>query len=141
MRFSVVEMGYDQRQVDSCLDDLSARLAELAARAAGAGVLGDVGWEQFRDEVVRLRDLVDARRPDVVPVPVDTPTAAAAPPVTGRGAPPIATALPPTTAVPPIATSPPTTVTSPPTTAATSLPIATTLPMTAGGATGGVRGR
>lgn len=68
MRFSVVGIGYDQRQVDSCLDDLAARLTELAARAeTAARVDGD--WERIRDEAIRLRALLDERRPPATPRP------------------------------------------------------------------------
>lgn len=79
MRFSVVEIGYDQRQVDSCLDDLGARLTELAARTAGATVVGG-RWEQIRDELIRLRALVDERRagPGRVPRPGEGDPEAAA---------------------------------------------------------------
>lgn len=61
MRFSVVEFGYDRRQVDACLDELGVRLTRLAARAeslAGAGR----AWDQIRQEATRLCDLVERRR-------------------------------------------------------------------------------
>ena len=47
MRFSVVETGYDQRQVDSCLDELGIRLTRLAARAEGAAGAGRE-WDEIR---------------------------------------------------------------------------------------------
>ena len=47
MRFSVVETGYDQRQVDSCLDELGVRLTRLAARAEVAAGAGRE-WDQIR---------------------------------------------------------------------------------------------
>ncbi|MEH0843797.1 ATPase [Micromonospora sp. CPCC 205711] len=62
MRFSVVETGYDQRQVDSCLDELGVRLTRLAARvqvAAGAGR----EWDQIRQEATLLCGLVDRQGP------------------------------------------------------------------------------
>ncbi|MBM7076566.1 MULTISPECIES: ATPase [Micromonospora] len=63
MRFSVVESGYDRRQVDSCLDELGVRLTRLAARAeviAGAGR----DWDQIRQETTLLLAVVDRRRAD-----------------------------------------------------------------------------
>ncbi|PZF98101.1 ATPase [Micromonospora deserti] len=57
MRFSIVEIGYDQRQVDSCLDDLGIRLTRLAARAestAGAGR----EWDEIREEAIGLCGLL-----------------------------------------------------------------------------------
>ncbi|MEH0936132.1 ATPase [Micromonospora psammae] len=71
MRFSVVETGYDQRQVDSCLDELGVRLTRLARRAeiaAGAGR----DWDQIRQEASVLRGLVDRQG-----APVDGDDAAA----------------------------------------------------------------
>ncbi|MBM7085916.1 ATPase [Micromonospora humidisoli] len=63
MRFSVVESGYDRRQVDSCLDELGVRLTRLAARAE---VIADAGrdWDQIRQETTLLLALVDRRRVD-----------------------------------------------------------------------------
>ncbi|MEH0826230.1 MULTISPECIES: ATPase [unclassified Micromonospora] len=58
MRFSVVETGYDQRQVDSCLDELGVRLTRLAARAEVAAGAGRE-WDQIRQEATLLRGLVD----------------------------------------------------------------------------------
>ncbi|MEV4492880.1 ATPase [Micromonospora coxensis] len=58
MRFSVVETGYDQRQVDSCLDELGIRLTRLAARAEVAAGAGRE-WDQIRQEATLLRGLVD----------------------------------------------------------------------------------
>lgn len=53
MRFSVVETGYDQRQVDHCLDELGIRLSRLAARAEGAaGVTRE--WDEIREEAAWL---------------------------------------------------------------------------------------
>ncbi|MFI1196189.1 ATPase [Micromonospora sp. NPDC020750] len=63
MRFSVVEFGYDRRQVDSCLDELAVRLSRLAARAEGAAVTGRE-WDRLRREAARLCDLVERRRAD-----------------------------------------------------------------------------
>ncbi|MFI6159930.1 ATPase [Micromonospora haikouensis] len=60
MRFSVVEFGYDRRQVDSCLDQLAVRLSRLAARAEGAAGAGR-DWDRFRDEAARLCELVEHR--------------------------------------------------------------------------------
>ncbi|MFI9638931.1 ATPase [Micromonospora sp. NPDC051925] len=63
MRFSVVESGYDRRQVDSCLDELAVRLTRLAARAevvAGAGRDAD----QIRQESTLVLALVDRRQAD-----------------------------------------------------------------------------
>ncbi|SCF23920.1 hypothetical protein [Micromonospora mirobrigensis] len=57
MRFSVVETGYDQRQVDSCLDQLDLRLTRLAARAERAALAGRE-WDQVRQEALALRRLV-----------------------------------------------------------------------------------
>ncbi|MGC5019999.1 ATPase [Micromonospora sp. DT47] len=58
MRFSVVETGYDQRQVDSCLDELGVRLTRLAARAQVAAGAGRE-WDQIRQEATLLCGLVD----------------------------------------------------------------------------------
>ncbi|MGW4502110.1 ATPase [Micromonospora sp. NPDC004336] len=57
MRFSVVETGYDQRQVDSCLDQLGIRLTRLAARAEGAAGAGRE-WDEIRDEATALCGLL-----------------------------------------------------------------------------------
>ncbi|MFI7429994.1 ATPase [Micromonospora sp. NPDC049836] len=60
MRFSVVETGYDQRQVDSCLDELGIRLVRLAARAEGApGESRE--WDQVRQEAGYLCDFLRRR--------------------------------------------------------------------------------
>ncbi|MGI5521157.1 ATPase [Micromonospora sp. CA-259024] len=57
MRFSVVEIGYDQRQVDSCLDELAIRLSRLAVRAEGAaGVASE--WDEIRQEAAWLSGLL-----------------------------------------------------------------------------------
>ncbi|MFG1778009.1 ATPase [Micromonospora sp. NPDC049051] len=57
MRFCVVETGYDQGQVDSCLDEIGIRLARLAARAEGAARAGRE-WDEIRDEATALRGLL-----------------------------------------------------------------------------------
>ncbi|MEO3770282.1 ATPase [Micromonospora sp. B9E7] len=57
MRFSVVEAGYDQRQVDSCLDELGIRLSRLAARAQGAAGAGRE-WDEIREEAAWLSGLL-----------------------------------------------------------------------------------
>ncbi|MEH0933131.1 ATPase [Micromonospora sp. CPCC 205558] len=57
MRFSVVESGYDQRQVDYCLDELGIRLSRLAARAEGvAGAARE--WDEIRQEAAWLSGLL-----------------------------------------------------------------------------------
>ncbi|MEH1016760.1 ATPase [Micromonospora sp. CPCC 206060] len=60
MRFSVVGIGYDQRQVDSCLDDLDARLARLADRAQAVAA-DATQLDLIRQEADGLRDLLAAR--------------------------------------------------------------------------------
>ncbi|MFG2054718.1 ATPase [Micromonospora sp. NPDC048930] len=60
MRFSVVETGYDQRQVDSCLDELGIRLVRLAARAESAAGAGRE-WDQIRQEATLLCDFLRRR--------------------------------------------------------------------------------
>ncbi|MER7894107.1 ATPase [Micromonospora sp. NPDC094482] len=68
MRFSVVEIGYDQRQVDSCLDELGVRLTRLAALAEGVAGVAGAGreWDRIRQEagglcgLLRRLDLDDA---------------------------------------------------------------------------------
>ncbi|MER7459620.1 ATPase [Micromonospora sp. NPDC126480] len=57
MRFSVVDIGYDQRQVDSCLDELGIRLSRLAARAESAAAPGRE-WDEIREEAVSLCGLL-----------------------------------------------------------------------------------
>ncbi|QGN49021.1 ATPase [Micromonospora sp. WMMD558] len=57
MRFSVVELGYDQRQVDYCLDELGIRLMRLAVRAEGAGGTGRE-WDEIREEAAGLCGLL-----------------------------------------------------------------------------------
>ncbi|MGW5557836.1 ATPase [Micromonospora sp. NPDC003944] len=57
MRFSVVEIGYDQRQVDYCLDELGIRLSRLAARAEGAAGAGRE-WDEIRQEATWLSGLL-----------------------------------------------------------------------------------
>ncbi|MGC4813032.1 ATPase [Micromonospora sp. DT228] len=57
MRFSIVESGYDVRQVDSCLDELGIRLSRLATRAEGvAGTTGE--WDEIRQEAAWLSGLL-----------------------------------------------------------------------------------
>ncbi|MFC4018779.1 ATPase [Micromonospora sp. GCM10011542] len=57
MRFSVVEIGYDQRQVDSCLDELGIRLTRLAARAESAAGAGRE-FDEIREEATWLSGLL-----------------------------------------------------------------------------------
>ncbi|MFG1916794.1 ATPase [Micromonospora sp. NPDC048898] len=57
MRFSVVETGYDTRQVDSCLDELGIRLSRLAARAEGAAEASRE-WDEIRQEAAWLSGLL-----------------------------------------------------------------------------------
>ncbi|MEW2384208.1 ATPase [Micromonospora sp. NPDC047707] len=57
MRFSVVELGYDQRQVDYCLDELGIRLMRLAVRAEGAVGTGRE-WDEIREEAAGLCGLL-----------------------------------------------------------------------------------
>ncbi|MCG5460463.1 ATPase [Micromonospora sp. MED01] len=57
MRFSVVENGYDQRQVDYCLDELGIRLSRLAARAEGAAGAARE-WDEIRQEAAWLSGLL-----------------------------------------------------------------------------------
>ncbi|MBQ1034373.1 ATPase [Micromonospora sp. C97] len=57
MRFSVVDIGYDQRQVDYCLDELGIRLSRLAARAeSAAGAARE--WDEIRQEAAWLSGLL-----------------------------------------------------------------------------------
>ncbi|PTA47289.1 ATPase [Micromonospora sp. RP3T] len=72
MRFSVVEAGYDRRQVDACLDELDLRLRRLAARAesvAGAGREGDV----IRLDAGHLCDYLRRRAAPADPSDADVP--------------------------------------------------------------------
>ncbi|RKF28764.1 ATPase [Micromonospora globbae] len=62
MRFSVVEIGYDRRQVDSCLDELGVRLTRLAAWAESTAGTGRE-WDRIRREAAGLCGLL--RRYDV----------------------------------------------------------------------------
>ncbi|WP_433133477.1 ATPase [Micromonospora sp. CA-240977] len=57
MRFSIVETGYDKRQVDSCLDELGVRLSRLAARAAGAAEASGE-WDEIGQEAEWLSGLL-----------------------------------------------------------------------------------
>lgn len=69
MRFSIVNIGYDQQQVDSCLNELGIRLSRLAARAEGAAPAGRE-WDEIREEaaglcgVLQRLDLGEPTRPD-----------------------------------------------------------------------------
>lgn len=69
MRFSIVNIGYDQQQVDSCLNELGIRLSRLAARAEGAAAAGRE-WDEIREEaaglcgVLQRLDLGEPTRPD-----------------------------------------------------------------------------
>ncbi|AXO38192.1 hypothetical protein MicB006_5934 [Micromonospora sp. B006] len=56
----MVETGYDRRQVDSCLDELSLRLGRLAARAEGAAGAGRE-WDQIRSDALHLCDFLHRR--------------------------------------------------------------------------------
>ncbi|RAN94760.1 ATPase [Micromonospora saelicesensis] len=68
MRFSVVETGYDQRQVDYCLDELGIRLSRLAARAEGAA--GEAReWDEIRQEAAWLSGLLHRLDLDDVAAP------------------------------------------------------------------------
>lgn len=60
MRFSVVEIGYDQHQVDSCLADLDARLARLADQVRATSAAG-TELDLIRLEADRLRTLLGER--------------------------------------------------------------------------------
>ncbi|MFC0505909.1 ATPase [Micromonospora costi] len=63
MRFSVVDIGYDQRQVDSCLDELGIRLVRLAAWAESAAGT-DREWDRIRQETTGLCALFRRFDPD-----------------------------------------------------------------------------
>lgn len=69
MRFSIVNIGYDQQQVDSCLNELGIRLSRLAARAEGVAAAGRE-WDEIREEaaglcgVLQRLDLGESTRPD-----------------------------------------------------------------------------
>ncbi|MBQ1069569.1 MULTISPECIES: ATPase [Micromonospora] len=86
MRFSVVETGYDRRQVDSCLDELSLRLGRLAARAEGAAGAGRE-WDQIRSDALHLCDFLHRRT-----APVEGPEAARPSPAEREAAELLATA-------------------------------------------------
>ncbi|MGC4890978.1 ATPase [Micromonospora sp. DT227] len=60
MRFSVVEAGYDRRQVDACLDELDLRLRRLAARAEGVAGAGRE-WDRIRLDAGHLCDYLRRR--------------------------------------------------------------------------------
>ncbi|WP_405093961.1 ATPase [Micromonospora sp. NBC_01392] len=69
MRFSVVEAGYDRRQVDACLDELDLRLRRLAARAEGVAGAGRE-WDRIRLDAGHLCDYLRRRAaPADRPVP------------------------------------------------------------------------
>ncbi|MDG4831292.1 ATPase [Solwaraspora sp. WMMD1047] len=67
MEFSVVEMGYDRGQVDSCLADLAERLARMVAQAdVAAGTNEELAG--VRVAAAQLRDfLADARSDSHLP--------------------------------------------------------------------------
>jgi hypothetical protein len=60
MSFSVVESGYDQAQVDACLDGLRDQLARTAAQARSAAEVR-AELAVARQEIDRLRALLAAR--------------------------------------------------------------------------------
>jgi cell division septum initiation protein DivIVA len=60
MEFSVVEIGYDQAQVDSCLEELGRQLARMAAQADAAAEANEE-LELVREEVERLRGLLSGK--------------------------------------------------------------------------------
>ncbi|MDG4787360.1 ATPase [Micromonospora sp. WMMD1102] len=67
MEFSVVEIGYDQDQVDRCLEDLGTRLARLAART-DAAARTDPELARLRAELSQLGESLSARPvPDAGP--------------------------------------------------------------------------
>jgi hypothetical protein len=72
MEFSVVRIGYDQDQVDSCLEKLGEQLARMAAQA-DAAVEASTELGAVRDEVDRLRGLLSV---DVGPEPPEPATPA-----------------------------------------------------------------
>lgn len=57
MRFSIVDVGYDRLQVDSCLNELGVRLTRLAARAEGAAG-AEREWDEIREEASGLCGLL-----------------------------------------------------------------------------------
>ncbi len=72
MRFSVVESGYDRRQVDACLDELALRLGRLAARAEGVAGAGRE-WDQIRLDALHLGEFLRLRTaPDGTATPDPT---------------------------------------------------------------------
>jgi len=60
MEFSVVEIGYDQDQVNSCLEDLCRQLARMAAQAEAAAEANEE-LDLVREEVERLRGLLSGK--------------------------------------------------------------------------------
>ncbi|GAB3138326.1 hypothetical protein GCM10027290_05720 [Micromonospora sonneratiae] len=60
MEFSVVEIGYDQDQVDSCLEDLCRQLGRMAAQAEAAAEASEE-LDLVREEVERLRGLLSGK--------------------------------------------------------------------------------
>ncbi|SCL35622.1 hypothetical protein GA0070616_5275 [Micromonospora nigra] len=87
MRFTVVEIGYDQWQVDAHLADLGIRAARLAARLEGLGSGRD--WDLVRGEAAGLCDLVGrpplAAAPYSVALAGPAPSTSSAPPARSRG--------------------------------------------------------
>jgi hypothetical protein len=57
MEFSVVKVGYDQIQVDSCLADLNQQLARMAAQAEAAAK-ASAEIDLVRGEIDRLRGML-----------------------------------------------------------------------------------
>ncbi|MFI6131297.1 ATPase [Micromonospora sp. NPDC051141] len=72
MRFSVVEAGYDRRQVDACLDELDLRLRRLAARAEGVAGTGRE-WDRIRLDAGHLCDYLRRRAAPADPSDADVP--------------------------------------------------------------------
>ncbi|MBE1490196.1 ATPase [Plantactinospora soyae] len=62
MEFSVVEIGYDQKQVDRCLEHLGERLGRLAVRT-DAVAKNDPELAQIRAEIDRMSGLLAAPPP------------------------------------------------------------------------------
>lgn len=65
MEFSVVEIGYDRDQVDSCLEDLSEQVTRVVARSEAATGSGD-DLARLRQEAERLRDLLATAGPEAL---------------------------------------------------------------------------
>ncbi|WP_431931410.1 ATPase [Micromonospora sp. RP3T] len=77
MRFSVVEAGYDRRQVDACLDELDLRLRRLAARAEGVAGAGRE-WDRIRLDAGHLCDYLRRRAEPAGPSDADAPASPSA---------------------------------------------------------------